>query len=63
MLNPQGPIIWVVEDDASTQRIVAENLKHNGFSPVLLLGPALRSHNTQVGHKSKTPRITLISPS
>src|SRR5579863_1663579 len=35
MLNPQGPVIWMVEDDVSTQRIVAENLKRNGFSPVL----------------------------
>ena len=35
MLNPKGPVIWVVEDDASTQRIVAENLERNGFSPIL----------------------------
>jgi len=31
--NP--PIIWIVEDDLSTQRIVAEHLKANGFRPVL----------------------------
>jgi len=30
-----GPIIWVVEDDVSTQRIVAAHLKSNGFQPVL----------------------------
>ena len=35
MLNPQGPVIWVVEDDVSTQRIVAENLRQHGFLPVL----------------------------
>jgi DNA-binding response OmpR family regulator len=35
MLNPNGPVIWVVEDDVSTQRIVAENLKHHGFQPVI----------------------------
>jgi DNA-binding response OmpR family regulator len=34
-LTPQGPVIWVVEDDPSTQRIVAENLKRHGFLPVL----------------------------
>jgi len=28
-------IIWVVEDDLSAQRIVAENLKAHGFTPVL----------------------------
>ena len=33
MDNP--PIIWIVEDDLSTQRIVAEHLKANGFRPVL----------------------------
>ena len=29
------PIIWVVEDDLSTQRLVAEHLKAQGFRPVL----------------------------
>jgi len=29
------PIIWIVEDDASTQRLVAEHLKVRGFRPVL----------------------------
>src|SRR5579864_6404187 len=29
------PIIWIVEDDVSTQRMVAEHLKANGFLPVL----------------------------
>ncbi len=29
------PIIWVVEDDASTQRIIAEHLKRNALCPVL----------------------------
>jgi two-component system alkaline phosphatase synthesis response regulator PhoP len=29
------PIIWVVEDDVSTQRIIAEHLKLQGFRPVL----------------------------
>jgi len=28
-------IIWVVEDDISTQRIIAEHLKAQGFRPVL----------------------------
>ena len=28
-------VIWVVEDDISTQRIVAEHLKAQGFRPVL----------------------------
>jgi DNA-binding response OmpR family regulator len=35
MLNPTGPVIWMVEDDVSTQRIVAENLKRHGFQPVI----------------------------
>src|SRR5258708_39796913 len=30
-----GPVIWVVEDDASTQRMVAAHLKTHAFSPVL----------------------------
>lgn len=35
MLSPQGPVIWVVEDDVSTQRIVAQHLKQHGFSAVV----------------------------
>jgi DNA-binding response OmpR family regulator len=31
--NP--PVIWIVEDDLSTQRIVAAHLKTNGFAPVI----------------------------
>jgi DNA-binding response OmpR family regulator len=31
----KGPIIWVVEDDPAVQRIVSENLKAHGFSPVV----------------------------
>lgn len=31
----KGPIIWVVEDDVSTQRIVAEHLKVNHFIPII----------------------------
>lgn len=31
MANPQGPIIWVVEDDPNVQRIVVANLKAHGF--------------------------------
>ena len=34
-MPPEMPIIWVVEDDAATQRIVAENLRLHGFAPVL----------------------------
>jgi DNA-binding response OmpR family regulator len=33
--NLDGPVIWVVEDDASTQRIIAEHLKAHRFRPVL----------------------------
>jgi DNA-binding response OmpR family regulator len=29
------PLIWIVEDDLSTQRIVAEHLKASSFRPVL----------------------------
>ena len=28
-------VIWIVEDDAGTQRIIAEHLKAQGFRPVL----------------------------
>jgi two-component system phosphate regulon response regulator PhoB len=36
MGNPQHlPVIWVVEDDVMTQRIIAENLKVHGFAPEL----------------------------
>lgn len=34
-INPAGPTIWVVEDDISTQRLVAHTLTRHGFSPVL----------------------------
>ena len=30
----EGPAIWLVEDDVSTQRIVAHHLRHHGFQPV-----------------------------
>jgi DNA-binding response OmpR family regulator len=30
-----GPIIWVVEDDPSAQRMIAENLKAHHFRPVV----------------------------
>jgi two-component system, OmpR family, alkaline phosphatase synthesis response regulator PhoP len=33
--NLEGPVIWVVEDDISTQRIIAEHLKAHGFRPVV----------------------------
>jgi two-component system, OmpR family, alkaline phosphatase synthesis response regulator PhoP len=35
MGGPAGPIIWIVEDDPSAQRMVAENLKAYGFTPVV----------------------------
>jgi DNA-binding response OmpR family regulator len=35
MSKPTGPVIWVVEDDPSAQRIIAENLKAHGFCPVI----------------------------
>jgi DNA-binding response OmpR family regulator len=35
MINPRGVAIWVVEDDISTQRMVAHHLKLYGFAPVL----------------------------
>jgi DNA-binding response OmpR family regulator len=31
----QGPIIWVVEDDVSAQRMIGENLKQHEFRPIL----------------------------
>src|SRR5688572_14103764 len=30
-----SPVIWIVEDDPSTQRIVAQHLKASHFRPVL----------------------------
>lgn len=35
MVNSKGPIVWVVEDDRSTQRLVAERLRKNNYSPIL----------------------------
>jgi CheY-like chemotaxis protein len=36
VVNPvAGPVIWVVEDDPSAQRIIAESLKAHGFCPVV----------------------------
>lgn len=31
----EGAVIWVVEDDASTRRLIAEHLKVHGFNAVL----------------------------
>ena len=35
MVEAAGPVIWVVEDDLSSQRFIAAQLKANGFDPVL----------------------------
>src|SRR6266478_3230267 len=35
MIHSKGPMIWVVEDDPSVQRLVAANLKAHGFTPVI----------------------------
>ena len=35
MSNPNGPLIWVVEDDPSAQRVIAANLKAHGFRSVI----------------------------
>jgi DNA-binding response OmpR family regulator len=35
MTPENGVEIWVVEDDPSTQRIIAENLKHSHFRAVI----------------------------
>ncbi len=34
-MTDKGPIIWVVEDDASTQRLLATQLTSHGFLPVI----------------------------
>jgi DNA-binding response OmpR family regulator len=34
-LDEKAVIVWVVEDDVSTQRIIVELLKKNGFWPIL----------------------------
>ncbi|MFA5975587.1 MAG: response regulator [Elusimicrobiota bacterium] len=30
-----NPVLWVVEDDISTQRMIAAHLKQHGFRPIL----------------------------
>ena len=35
MSNPIAPVIWVVEDDPSAQRLIAMNLKAHGYNPVI----------------------------
>lgn len=35
MLPVDGPIIWLVEDDASTRRLMMEHLRRHGFRPVV----------------------------
>jgi DNA-binding response OmpR family regulator len=35
MLPLNGPVIWLVEDDQSTQRLIAEYLMRHGMRPVL----------------------------
>ena len=34
-VHPDGPTLWVVEDDVSTQRLIAHHLRQHGFNPVL----------------------------
>lgn len=34
-VHPAGAVIWVVEDDVSTQRLIAHTLRAHGLSPVL----------------------------
>ena len=43
-------VIWVVEDDASTQRIVAAHLKANHFQPVLF-DSAEKAHAAMASQK------------
>jgi len=35
MVTMRGPVIWVVEDDPSAQRVIADSLKLNGFHPIV----------------------------
>jgi two-component system alkaline phosphatase synthesis response regulator PhoP len=35
MVTMRGPVIWVVEDDPSAQRVIADSLKFHGFLPVV----------------------------
>lgn len=35
MLAVNGPIIWLVEDDIGTQRLLTALLKQNGFRPMI----------------------------
>lgn len=35
MSNASDPIVWVVEDDPSVQRMIAENLKGHHYTPVV----------------------------
>ena len=32
MTNPSGPVIWIVEDDPSTQRLITDSIRLNGFA-------------------------------
>src|ERR1700676_332113 len=35
MVTMKGPVIWVVEDDPSAQRVIADSLKIHGFHPIV----------------------------
>jgi DNA-binding response OmpR family regulator len=35
MSDPKGPVIWIVEDDPSVQRVIAQGLKAHGFQSVI----------------------------
>ena len=45
MSSSKGPVIWVVEDDPSAQRIIADILETHGFTPIIF-GNAEKAYAT-----------------
>src|SRR5262245_61672580 len=56
-MHGKGPIIWVLEDDQSAQRFIADALKHHHFRPVLFL--SVEQAYIALGHLESPSLIVL----
>ena len=56
MAEAKGPMIWIVEDDPSVQRLVADTLKLHGFRTVVF-GNAEKAYGAL---QSETPPALMI---
>ena len=57
MGEQKGPLIWVVEDDPSAQRVIADSLKIHGFQTVTF-GNAEKAYGAL--KSQKTPALIIL---